>query len=76
MRVFATVENDHIFWIGIRKDRPVVIVSRNEDCVKEEAAWPEAVKKFVPKAHGPQAILDAALTLSGPYRSDPTTEER
>jgi len=53
--------------VQLLDEHPVVMVSRNEDCVDEERGeWPEAIKKFVPKRQGPQAILEAAITLSRP----------
>jgi len=53
--------------VQLLDEHPVVMVSRNEGCVDEERGeWPEAIKKFVPKRQGPQAILEAAITLSRP----------
>jgi len=56
------LKGPQIVWL--LDDRPVVMVSRNEDCVAEDKEWPESIKKFVPKKQGPEAILEAALTLS------------
>lgn len=57
------LKGPQIVWL--LDERPVVLVSGNETCVDEDKEWPEAIKKFVPKSLGPEAILEAALTLSG-----------
>ena len=62
------LKGPQIVWL--LDERPVVMVSRNENCVNEKKEWPESIKKFVAKRRGPQAILDAALTLSRPNNAN------
>lgn len=52
--------------VWLLDQRPVVMVSRNEDCLEEKKEWPDSIKKFVAKKAGPEAILEAAVTLSRP----------
>jgi ActR/RegA family two-component response regulator len=45
--------------VSLLKDTPVVLVSNHEEV--SDGTWPNAVKGFVNKEHGPHAILAAAL---------------
>lgn len=44
---------------------PVIVVSAKEFTAEETARWPAAVREFLAKDKGPQAVIDAALRILG-----------
>ena len=49
----------------ILKGKPVIFVSRNNECQTEGEVWPFSVKRYVSKETGPKEILEAALKYKG-----------